>query len=182
MKKKFLVSAFCSGGPGYSGMGTVRMYVEYDSEKPTEEFFKAARSAMFMAGYTAILHWDAIDGCKAAKCVFDVPEQKALIDMVFKVLADKQVYANMLKALQESERYDREAEIGDTGRKTFKFNDKWSVGGGWTVDSLHKLIMQKDAYITAVSDTLRALGVDVDDTEDKKRILTNLGFYRVSMT
>lgn len=187
MEKKVRVEALCSG---MFGIGTGRMLVTYDDQKPVSEFFDNSRHAMFL-NYTAILHWKGIDGFEPSKCIFvhEIQKQERLVRMVMKSMLERHTfidYRNTLKWSMENDAekflcenpgYYDERIITDKV-KTHKYEGEWRISG-WTMDRINETIRYHENVVNGVYRTLEALGVDVDDREAQKQILTNLGFYRV---
>lgn len=172
MKCKFLVKALCNGG---LGLHPVSMFVEYDDCEPVQKFFDDARSMMFMAGYTSILHWESIDGCEYAKIIFDMQPCDNFVRKVLNLLEKRQYFVNMLDMIKQ-------AKEGKEVEGVFCNSlGEWMANGGYSEDGIKKEIYLIQSTLRNYKECLSLLGVDVDDRKDMKRILTNLGFYRVEL-
>ena len=187
METKFMINALCNS---MFGCQSVRMSVSYDEQKPVSEFFEACRRAMFM-NCTAILHWKSIDGFEPAKCIFvhEIQKQERLVKMVMKAMVRRHTFINYRDTLQWSIDHDTEKCLCENAGKwderciredirTSKCGGEWGVQGGWKLESIKEEIKKQESIVEGVYRTLEALGIDVDDREGQKRILTNLGFYR----
>lgn len=172
MKYKFSVKALCSGG---LGMNTIMMYVDYDSEQPIDKFFDDCRSAMFRTGYTSILHWKSIDDCEYAKIIFNMESCEPFVRKVLELLEKRQWSTTRLGWIEQAK---NGKEIEGVFRNGM---GEWRVNGGWDEDSLKRNIRSVESTLGSYKECLSLLGVDVDDRESMKRILTNLGFYRVDV-
>lgn len=172
MITKFSVRALCNG---VFGINSVMMYVDYDSEQPIEKFFDDCRGAMFLAGYTSILHWKSIDDCEYAKIIFNMEVCEPFARKVLKLLARRQQFIKILDSIEE-------AKNGKEVEGVFRNeNGEYSAAGGWSEAGLKREKRSIESTISTYKECLSLLGVDVDDEKGKKMILTNLGFYRVSL-
>jgi hypothetical protein len=146
---------------------------------------------MFL-NYTAILHWKGIDGFEPAKCIFvhEIQKQERLVRMVMEAMVKRHTFIDYRNTLKWSIENDAEKFLCENpGKynqrvisedvKTYKYNDVWHIGCGWCLDRINEVIREQENIVSGVYRTLEALGVDVDDREKQRQILTNLGFYRV---
>lgn len=176
MEKELVINALCNG---MFGIGSGKMLVTYNDEEPVEKFFKDCHRAMHR-NYTSILHWKGIDGFEPAKCIFvpEIQKEERLVRMVMQAMVKRHTFIEYRDTLMWSMKHDEEKYI-DGKRVTFKYEDVWRVSGGWTLENIDRVIRANEEIVQGVYRTLEALGVDVNDEETEKRILTNLGFYRV---
>ena len=172
MKYKFSVKALCSGG---LGMNTIMMYVDYDSEQPTDKFFEDCRNAMFRAGYTSILHWKSIDDCEYAKIIFDMEACEPFARKVLELLAKRQWFIKRIDWIEQAKDGKKIEDVWCNGK------GEWMAKGGWSEDGLKREKRSIESTISSYKECLSLLGVDVDDRESMKNILINLGFYRVDL-
>lgn len=172
MVYKFLVKALCNGG---FGIHPISMYVDYDDRQPVEKFFEDCRSAMFMAGYTSILHWKSIDDCEYAKIIFDMEACEPFARKVLELLAKRQWFIKRIDWIEQAKNGKKIEDVFCNGK------GEWMAKGGWSEDSLKREKRSIESTISSYKECLSLLGVDVDDRERMKNILTNLGFYKVDM-
>lgn len=168
----YKVRALCSSGAW--GIATLDVEVEYNGD--INKFHDDAVQAFLRCGYTAILHFLSINECESAKVVFnaDVRKYTRLCDGLMARCAEYRTYNEMVNHLKESAKNN--APDDD---KCFYKKDVWRYAGGWTIESASREAKRYSSEIDGAYFTLKCMGVDVDDTESKTRILTNLGFYNV---
>lgn len=178
----FEVAALCSSP---WGIPTYKAFIEYDKTKPIEEFFKECRSRMFFMGANAILHWTAIDGNESAKCVFHIKESEATAKKILSIMEERQfyhrafnLYAKRAYDLKHGRKAKEKYEDGNIILSENKYTGEWQVGC-WTEKRIQEELRHYDTIIGTYNSCLESLGFDVEDKAKQKRILTNLGFYRV---
>lgn len=137
-----------------------------DGRKSLEEIRKEIMHGALMCGYTSILHYKAIDGNEDA-VVFLLLESEALADEYIKRIDDN---ARLKKSILKIE---EDAKNGDA----------WASGehGRAHVDFLNAEFKKNELFFMFSKRAFELIGLDVNDRETKRRILTNLGFYRTDM-
>ena len=166
---KFSIKALCNG---MYGIHPITTQVEYDPQQPIKKFFDDCRSAMFIAGYTSILHWQNIDDCECAKIVFDMEACEHFVRKVLELLKERQWFTEHLDLIEQAK---KGKEI-----KGVWFNSKkeW-MAEGWSEERIKEEKHSIESTIRSYKECLSLIGVDVNDDESKKMILTNLGFYKI---
>lgn len=179
MNRKYKISVCGSGFGG--NIHTCHAYIEWDGEKETiEDFCKKSRSAIFQQGYN-ILHWTGINDLESAKVLFIMHKEERLCRYILECCDKYKQFSEMLEHLayfkkygkQKSEKYKGYTYVDRNGETHF------CVSGGWEQNRIEEVMQQEKNKVSVVHKTLDLLGVDVDDKEGTKQILTNLGFYRV---
>ena len=166
MNRKYEISA-C--GSGFAGrIATVKAVIEFDADKETaKDFYEKARHAIFLRGYN-ILHWGAINGVEGGRCVFVAYKNERLAMRVLRDLSDYKVFADMVNAIEASEK------SGEAGERTHCYKGEWCYGGR-SKDSA-KRQMERFKNRVAVTDlVLDELGYDPADREGIKRVCNNIG-------
>lgn len=169
---KYSVRALCSSG----GLGIATLNVEVEYSGDINKFHDDAVHAFFMRGYTAVLHFESVNDCKAAKVVFnaDVRKFPKLCEELMARCAEYRTYSEIVKHLALSAKNN--APDND---KCYNRIGEWRYEGGWSLESAKREANRFSSVIEGAYFTLKCMGVDVDDNEKKSRILTNLGFYNI---
>lgn len=150
---------------GAFGIQSIRIYVNFgdrEMRKSLKEIKDEIMSGCLMAGYTSILHYESIDGNK---------------DAVTFLRMDN---ANVANAFIE--KLDRMLNVRRELKDVETRNDEWAAQyGKQRIDFLKSLIREDELFMRFTNEAYRMIGIDVDDTETKRRVLENLGFYRTNV-
>lgn len=176
MKKSYDIKVI---GSGFGGkIATIHIKVEFDPSSETiNDLFKKACSASFRCGYN-VLHLENINDAYNSKCIWSCKECDALGKTILELCDRIGLFKKWLEALEESEKTGEDVPVGNAIAGLNKWTGEYQVGG-WTKKRMLEEIHDRELILSGIKSALDALGFDTEDNEAKKRILTNLGFYRV---
>lgn len=131
--------------------------------KTLEEIRKEIMKRTLMAGYTAILHYTEID---------DYDEAVTFLRLDSQPLADEYIKHLDNIAICKKELVERAEELAEHEKKYPEYSRKAFLEG---------LVKESELFMRFTKEAYELIGLDVNDTEKKQRILTNLGFYRTNV-
>lgn len=167
MKRTFKVTATGSSMCG-GRIATVSTLVEFDIDKDSiKEFYDSARHGIFLRGYN-ILHWGAINGVEDGKCLFVVMDNERMCRRILRDCADYEWAADRLKVIKD-------AENGKVAEGVKEYKGMWICQGGWSRDSLERMMRKAESRISVTSLVLDELGYDPNDRDGIRRVCRNMG-------
>ena len=131
--------------------------------KTLEELRKEIMSRTLQCGYTAILHYSKIDDYESAVTFLRLDSQP-LADEYIKHL---DTIASCKKELKE-----RAEELAEHEKKYPQYSRKAFLEG---------LVKESELFMRFTKKAYELIGLDVNDSATKQRVLTNLGFYRTNL-
>ena len=155
---------------GAWGIQSIQIYIDLgtpggreEERKTLEEIRKEIMNRSCMAGYPSILHYSKIDDYESAVTFLRLDSQP-LADEYIKRL---NIIARCKKELAEraEELAEHEKKYPEHSRKAF----------------LESTIKDAEAFMNYAKRAYELIGLDVNDTEKKQRICTNLGLYRTNL-
>ena len=171
MKNIYKVTAICSSMCG-GNIARLSTNVEFDLNSDSmEKFFENVRSRFFAMGYN-ILNWHAINDIEGARCIFVVADNDRICRRILKNCDEYAWAANHIKLIED-------VENGKSIDGVRERNGEVICAGGWTKDSLIKLMLNAKNDISVTCLVLDELGLDPNDNGGVRTICNNLGIDHI---